>query len=806
MRIVDSAYIQQIARRTLKPRWVFHIIDQDGNRHVLPGRAVLDRQRSGAVDGGTWSLSLTVLFAMLPAGIRPRQYHRLEVSRIIAGVVYPYFVGIIDKDGIDRQLEAGSVIERITLEAFGMLQKAKGFRVDSLRIDPVTQDGIIKLRGLGKWKEWTPGVPIAATDEEQIPFGGATTGDVLVFTDSTYSSFYNEGVDYSVDRTKTPIVITWITTPADTRVIWYDALERFVIPFLGSGGGFITLPIGRDYDDLFHTWVLDFEAGTPNRIQLADRTGYGLDYYVAEDDYISVVTSDGVRHQVERSGVADVNGWQDIVGALPTGIAKGDPVWLPTTEAIAAWDDDRIYQFWTGLGGSDGTEWNRTLLKAYPSLGIAVPTPRVWSFSDEVYIDSFLGGVGYIREDVDANRIEEVIKSILTTETGLFDPSEVITEPTGVYVKNRTWSGYDLSDVLAEGKDQAMSPNTFIHDTPEGKISIKPYRQKVSADWTLAGVQSVEEVDDPEPVTAVTVIAEAERPVNLAGEWLYLIDDADNPHYITDTNRDAGRSATPHAWADAFTVIFKIPDPVPSTIHPLIDSIKITGNGLVMAFFTPSMDIQEGPWYVLPGCNMTPIESGTMEITADQIARVVTSSAGYLVIGITDVTDGIYEPGTLLTRASCSEIEILTKKSGYWRAALTDDTDLAPANNGPDEFGSIWRQPDPAKRESYRYAPTAYLKRVQPLYPSKAREKVLPMTAISQQDTRDYSERHQDEYLRAGKTYRVVAPFDDRAELGDTVCVPMMDGTKRNLLLWGMSDGGGPGDVTCTYDFIDYGR
>jgi hypothetical protein len=821
MRNVDSAYLQEIARGTLRPRWVFQVVDQDGNRHTIPGRAVLDRQRSGAVDGATWNLTLSVLTAMLPSGIRPQQYHRIEVSRIVAGTPYPYFVGIIDKEALARQLEAGAVIKQLQLEACGMLQRAKGYRMNSLRIDPVTQDGIHRLRGLGKWKTWTPGTGLTFGMSEEIPYGGPSTGQVQIYTDDTLTTAYVEGSDYDLTPGP-PHLIQWTTDPSIDRVVRYDTVERFVIlNNTYSGGSFLTLPEGRDYDDLFHTYVLDFTTTTihtpftmevVDAIRVADPAGYDGTLNIAADDYVTITGQDGVDRQcmIGVAGLTDPDGWVPLVTTFgfhtnPSEVAVGDAVRLPTTEAIAAWDDDRVYQFWNGSGGSSDQEWNRTLLTPHPSLGLAIPTPHVWSTTDQVWIDSlFPGGVGYIREDVDANRIEEALKTILTTETGLFDPSEVITEPTGVYVKNRTWSGVDLSDVLAEAKDQAMSPSTFIHDTPDGKITIKPYRQKLEPDWELRGIQSIEETEVPEPITAVTVIAEAQEPVNLAGEWLYMVDDADNPQYLTDTIKGGSVATTASAGQDGFGVVFKIPTPEPSTIHPLIDSIRITGTGVVTAFFSPTLDA--GPIYAIPGCNFAPIESGTLEITAEQIARVVTADAGFLFIWISRITSGNLESSTVVTAATCSEIEILTKKAGYWRAALTDDTNLAPANNGADAFGTIWRQPDSTKRQSYRYAPTSYLKRVQVLYPSaKAREKVLSMAAISQQDTRDYSERHQDEYLRAGKSYKIVALFDDRAELGDTVSVPMMDGTKRNLLLWGMSDGGGPGDVLCNYDFIDYG-
>ncbi|MNX73306.1 hypothetical protein D3C86_1046980 [compost metagenome] len=319
----------------------------------------------------------------------------------------------------------------------------------------------------------------------------------------------------------------------------------------------------------------------------------------------------------------------------------------------------------------------------------------------------------------------------------------------------------------------------------------------------LRGIVSVEETEVSEPFTAVTVIAEASEPVNLASEWIHTVDGAKHPARITDGIKSGTDFQTDAiSPEDGILVVFTIPKPEPSTIHPLISEIKITATGQVTMLF--SDDLEASNIWLLPGMNRHQIESGTVSISEADIARAITSDAGYLVVIITPVVKGDTMAGDVEIKPTCSEIEILTKKAGYWRAALTDDTNLAPADQGPDQFGTIWRQPDPSKRLSYRYAPTSYLKRVQTLYPHKAREKVLSMTAISQQDTRDYSERYQDEYLRTGMKYTVSAPYDDRAELGDTVLVTWK-GFRKNLLLWGITGPSNPREVMATYVFHDYG-
>ncbi|GEM_PF-4372494 len=801
MRTVDSAYLKMLARMAYKASYEFRLIDQDDKAYPIPSRAVLSAPPSAAVDTGTWEMPVSIMASQMPAGVSPQQYHRIEVDRVVAGNRMPYFRGLIDEVTQGWAKENGTVVETMNLACFGVLQKAKGYRVDSLRIDPTTQDGPFQINGLSRQTTWAPGTTVTAPASETIPYYGSWESGSLVriFTDATMTTQYAMGTDFTITD-GIPRIVNWLNTPSSTRVIRHAMLERFVRLEQPTSDGIVEMPIGRDYDSLFHTSILEIDGSW---IRLADPTGYRSPLYLLHDDFVVITTAAGASHVISRQyNQANSGGWLQLNAAIPADVAVGDSVRNPTTESTSAWDDDRLWMFWQSSSGYAGTEWNRRLFTPHPTLGVAVPTPRIWFPSEEVWADSvFPDGVGYIREDVDANRIEEAVKTILTTTTGLFDAADVTTEPSGVYVKNRTWSGVDLSDVLTEFKDQAFSPSTFIHDTRDGKITIKPYRQKLDPDWVLRGIQRIEETEIPEPITAVTIIAEAQEPVNLAGEWLYAVEDAVNPDRLTDTNKDAGVATTATVPADGFGVKFRIPTPSPETIHPTISAIRITGTGLVSAYFAEDPD--NGPFYVLPGMNFTPIKNGTLEIGGDTISRVITAAAGFLVISFQAVTSGDTEPGSVITPPTCSEIEILAKKTGYWRAALTDDTALAPANNGVDEFGTIWRQPDATKRESYRFAPTAYLKRVQPLYPTKARDHVLSMSGISQQDTRDYSERWQDEFLRAGKSYTVTAPYDDRAELGDTVAVAWQ-GFRKDLFLWGIQGPSNPREVLATYQFIDY--
>jgi hypothetical protein len=84
------------------------------------------------------------------------------------------------------------------------------------------------------------------------------------------------------------------------------------------------------------------------------------------------------------------------------------------------------------------------------------------------------------------------------------------------------------------------------------------------------------------------------------------------------------------------------------------------------------------------------------------------------------------------------------------------------------------------------------------------RAKIIRLANLSQMECRTYAENYMDEYLRSHLVYTVEAPLLDYAEPGDTVLVQLPDGSQKVLLLWGITDSGGPGDNMATYTLRDY--
>lgn len=491
-------------------------------------------------------------------------------------------------------------------------------------------------------------------------------------------------------------------------------------------------------------------------------------------------------------------------------VQVGDPIRIGTTEYHQAWTDDTLITYCEDPGLT--SPFDQRHFQTLASIGQAVPLrgggwfeeQPVYAYVGEIY--DYEAGTGNPRP----NRVEEMLREILVAKLGLYDAGEVVTAQTGVLTKNFRAHATDLSELLRGVKEKSLGPADYIHDTPDGKLYIGPFRQKSAPYWEIRGVTSIEEGDRPEPVTAVTIIADGE-PANNAATVLSEFKNLDNPGVIYDGASD--EAAVPVDPFEDASVTLRFPRLTPLQAYPHVKGIKITGIGVLSVYLKgASKD------YYLPGWTYRAIgsyEDGdtsrpkpeTVEIQEDDLLRLFDRAA--VDAGPVDVVLLWHSTsGSAGIDTRINEIQVLTVNHNAWRAELTDDTTKAIADQGAEAFGTIWTQPDPALKVSYRYAPTSYLKRVQPRYVSPSnqvpRHEVRKLPAISAQDCRNYAENYVSEYLRLGKTYTVEGPLLDFAELGDTVRVWWPDGSCRDLLLWGISDSGGALDDQATYTLVDY--
>lgn len=424
-----------------------------------------------------------------------------------------------------------------------------------------------------------------------------------------------------------------------------------------------------------------------------------------------------------------------------------------------------------------------------------------------------------------ANQIETVIKDLLSTELDIFAAADITTAKTGAYIKNINLFDRSLADILREFKEAALPPNAYILDERDGKISIQPYVQDTTPDIYLQGPSAIQQEDAPEPPTAICVVGTFPA-VNKAAEWFSNATGMSNADRIIDGSGD-GESAQTAAGTPG-EVRFVIPAQTPIEAFPLVDSVEISGRG----YFTVSVEATTvdrvilRDWFYRP-IGITSTSGSSATITGDELARAMTEvgSIGSTQITLVVVLNALDDSGTAAT-GGISEVKIHVVRQNAWTAKLTDDSTNentydsaipsagggAPASWAPSDtstFGTFYWQPNYTKRESFRFAPDAHLKRVLAKDAAargdqKHKTEIVELPGLSVQECRDYAERYLDEYTRRATQYRIRAILDDRIERGDTVGVPFPDGTNKNLFVLAISDGGGVDEIEAEYLMIDY--
>ncbi|OFX02202.1 MAG: hypothetical protein A3E78_08485 [Alphaproteobacteria bacterium RIFCSPHIGHO2_12_FULL_63_12] len=384
-----------------------------------------------------------------------------------------------------------------------------------------------------------------------------------------------------------------------------------------------------------------------------------------------------------------------------------------------------------------------------------------------------------------------------------------------------------LSALVAEIEEKALPPNCRVRDTEDGKILIKPVSQKTTPDWDLLGASSIVEEPEDEPITKTVIMAQ-DRDENKAQSYFYATNTLNQAPTVTNPDRALDGTDTLNATqatpGTAMTFRFRLPKASPPEAYPNLKYIEVVGRGF-LTVYTIQDPSSAAATKVLPALARIPMlgtdgtnnANVTRRIDGDELisALAKTTDNDIIIQMDEDDTSGTIAP-------TIAEIRLVVQDLVAWSAFLTDDTTgygTPPANWIPTDtatFGTIWWQPDPQKRESIRYAPPAYMKRVLTLWNAtgssqKHHTANIEMSGAAQQDARDYAEMYQDEYTRSSRRYRLRAPIYDAAELGDTVRVSAPPGFEFNdgtdvklLLLHGFDDGGGKADLLADYILADY--
>lgn len=342
--------------------WSLRWVDMDGApatsaswiHHEVPQDAITGASRGLYLDQ-PGHLTLTLIADKTPTA--PKAYWRVHMDCIIGETQpnhWPYFTGIIDSVSTRYELQDGAIVKFYDVEAYGVLQRAKGYHVNSLTSLPKQLTGsIYKLLGVCAVAAGSFTASGGGTDD--LP-GAVTTynlqsGDTKLDNDAAFSSLYSGYAsgngDYTIDASVYPAQINWVTPPAAATTVYYRyyRVEYFGIRRYQSGTlpQFFGCPVNRDPRDLFHTEVSSYTTSGGNGvITPKDPIAYDSDRALldpsAQVEYLSIVDADGTESIMQISstsnaGVITLNGLPSFTPV------EGDPIKVVTTEIVPAWEE-----------------------------------------------------------------------------------------------------------------------------------------------------------------------------------------------------------------------------------------------------------------------------------------------------------------------------------------------------------------------------------------------------------------------------------------------------------------------------------
>jgi len=843
---VDTGSMQWSARlvytagsMTSTTNWVFY---------ELPPEAIVSRQRAGQLDGLTWTLSLEVLANALPETTEPLSYYQLQIDLVDDdGNRWPYFTGIVDSIAETQALQDGGIVQTLTLECYGVMQLAKRYEPTFWsRFGPTASltgnlSGYVVRRyatvATTAVVGWTGSVPGAWHSLD-----ATVAASIQVASTDSFSVLYVYGVDYTVTTTdgqQLALTFPGPVAPAATIYVRWLEPQFFAIPYSSSvTSAWLVIPDGKTYwydtprrsiTDTFQTYAA---AGcTSSVITVQDPEPYKSGAAVVAQaapfstDYLAWTKTDGTE-EVRAIASTDAAGVITLSVAFTAAPANGDPIRVVTAETKRQWtpgngtsgtsQGSRIRLFTSG-----GVEYSRTSFQVVQGIGRAVPVQGRHYLTAERVQATVSDPIRYFTEDLTA-----ALGSNARIESAFYNLLNNVIVPAGrVYVGTPTGGTYGgfimpnkaLADVVAELTKQAMPGNAFLHDEPDGRISISAYSQAAVPVATLDGILQADLEALPEPVTQVVVLAKGpERNVaSLSGPILST--GWTNPERLFDGSKNSTATCT-----SGSTVTFQLAVSPSSVGNRLFTDIRVSGSvGLLTVRVvrlsaniggTSSGGFVRGGYWTLNDREDT-------VIPWSEIAQLAAGGYGYgqpydnawLRVELTFYSD---DSSGVAVAPVVSEITLNTDVSAAWAAALSSDTSGTPPTGWSTlatdkQVGSVWWQRSTLNRGSFKYASDRLLRRILPSYSASwssvaHRQTVLELDSISADECRDFAELYLDEAWRPQGRYRLTGVLDPRISLGDTVAVTDGTGEPRILMVWAISDGGAGTDLTATWELVDY--
>lgn len=388
----------------------------------------------------------------------------------------------------------------------------------------------------------------------------------------------------------------------------------------------------------------------------------------------------------------------------------------------------------------------------------------------------------------------DAVQHLVASLTGAGIPAgDLVYENTGLYASPFVQAHVTAGEIVDRVRSEILPPNYRIFeevDSDAWKLNLKYITQKDAPDLIVQGIKSIQPREMPNPITRCYVIGEVGE-VNRAAQMLGVPTNIENPDRLFQTEHDAlADCATMQAEEAAIT--FTIPK-VESGRYPALKKLVIrVSNRVIVDVLSPINGYLNR--------STTQNEAGDKITTHEwtDLAPALSSSASTLLT--------IHFRGPV--GAAIDTIEMYMEEASYWDARFTDNTDLAPADgpDGVDGFGATWNRPDKAKNESYRYAPTAWLRRNAPLWTTTSnnnRIKIVELAGLPQRQAQDLAQSWCDYSVRSYEFEEITLAYvDPRVQLGDTIGYYDEDGVLQKRLVWGLNKGAREMTITAA----DYSR
>ena len=654
----------------------------------------------------------------------------------------------------------------------------------------------------------------------------------------------------------------------------------------------------------------------------------------SNEEYLTVTFSDGAERTVKITAIDRTTG-QMTVDVFPThptlgtNAAAGDRIRVSTLEAVQAFDGrDPVALGELLTGGTAPQGLRPQAAGVYYQIGQTLPftghqdsgsADLFWLSTSHVIPnrdaqdytawDAKDTGIRTIEDAIStvspyvSNTVEDSIRAITSSllSVGPYDyTNDWVIDPSGIYTKHRTNAGMYMDEMIKEIMAASYPPNVLIRDRVDGKLRLGPVTQAAVPQYVIPGVASVDVQDNADRITSLTVVSvnDQDDPADIASQVFAGISVEgttatwDHPEYAFDGN-DSTKATPVDVTGDVESFIntmwFSVPPQNPLEAYPTIDSIRISGKGVIIGVFylsttTPVQQLNQASlfanWNLLSSVDWIPLQSNQpFVIDGKDLERLIDASRySNIAISVRQITDATISAG-LFANAGITAVEIMQRKVNAHTAMMTDNQNIASnATVNSAGFGTVWNQPDGNQNISFRYAPKAWIKRNSVQYGNRVerllvtsrgtgytslptmtitdgtgtdsscvaelkggrvtgvfvsrlsnrgfvnvptvtfssgtataqahiargRTKIIRLGNMPQAECRTYAENYMDEYLRSHLVYTVQAPLLDYAEPGDTVLVQLPDGSQKALLLWGITDSGGPGDNMATYTLRDY--